>query len=119
MVDLESVDGYPEKVDFRAEKPAYLYVLRLFDGRYYVGVTKAPKRRVISHVRGPGLGAEWTELYPPVAIESVIGFEDRERARTREDEVTEALARYHGPGRVRGGRWSAPEDRPPGGDSHG
>ena len=102
MVDLESVVGYPEKVQ-NCTGEAYVYVLRLFDGRYYVGMSKNPKRRVVSHVRGESTSPDWVKVYPPVEIESVIECPTREEAMRREKVVAEELARQHGRGRVRGG----------------
>lgn len=112
MVDLESIEGYPERI-YESEGEAYVYVLRLFNERYYVGVTKNPKRRVISHARGETVSPHWVKQYPPVAVESMIGYEDRERAMEREREVTLALARHHGSSNVRGADWTAVDDPPP------
>jgi len=114
MVSLDSVDGYPEKVEGCGAE-AYVYVLRLFSDRYYVGLTKQPKRRVISHARGEAVSPQWVRQYPPVAIASVLPFDSRERAAERETEVTLALARRYGPAKVRGAEWTDVDDRPPGG----
>lgn len=113
LVDLTAIDGYPEKVQYCPET-AYVYVLGLFDGRYYVGVTKHPKRRVISHARHEAVSPHWVKLYPVVLIESVIGFDSREQAREREDEITLALVRHYDPRKVRGGKWTAVGTPPPG-----
>ena len=104
MVELPSVDGYPEKVEDRySEASHFVYVLRLFDARWYVGETEAPKRRVISHIRGDHTAPDFVKQYPPVAVESVLEFESRSRARDREEATAEAFAHYYGASRVRGG----------------
>jgi len=104
MVSLDSIDGYPEKVEGRyAENSHFVYVLRLFDGRWYIGETEAPKRRVVSHARGEHVTPDFVKQYPPVAVESVLEFGSRTEARERETEIAKAFAHYYGKGRVRGG----------------
>lgn len=104
MVDLESVDGYPEKVENRyVDSGQFVYILRLFDGRWYIGQTEAPKRRVVDHVRGAYTSPDFVKMYPPVAVESVLEFDSRERALEREREIAEAFAHYYGSDKVRGG----------------
>ena len=104
MVDLEDVDGYPEKVENRySEGCYYVYILRLFDDRWYIGFTEAPKRRVISHIRGEAVSPQFVQQYPPVEIAEVLEFDSRERALEREKEIAKAFAHSYGRGRVRGG----------------
>jgi len=40
-----------------------IYVLKLCDGKYYVGKTNNITRRLSEHIRGEG--CEWTKFYPP------------------------------------------------------
>jgi predicted GIY-YIG superfamily endonuclease len=104
MVDLDSIDGYPEKVNRYDEEKTYVYILRLFSERWYIGVTEAPKRRIIGHAGKMGIGTtDWTKQYPPVEIAEVLAFDSSERAYQRESEIAEAFAHYYGRGRVRGG----------------
>jgi predicted GIY-YIG superfamily endonuclease len=112
MTDLDSLEGYPEKVrDLEGE--AHVYVLELLGGHYYVGVTKAPQRRVVDHARGAHTSPKWVKMYPPVAVDRVLSFADRERAHDVENQLTRGLAAEHGPGKVRGGSWTDPGERPP------
>ena len=106
MVEPESIDGYPEKVENvhgGGEYSRFVYILRLFDNRWYVGQTEAPKRRVIDHARGTDTSPDFVKQYPPVAVASVLRFETGERALERETEIAEAFAHYYGRDRVRGG----------------
>jgi predicted GIY-YIG superfamily endonuclease len=113
MTDLDSLDGYPEKVHgISGER--YVYVLELFDGHYYVGMTKAPKRRIISHARSGAntTTPSWVQMYPPVGIKSVTGCAEGD-ARELENKTTVELATEHGPANVRGGSWTDVDDAPP------
>jgi len=104
VVELESIDGYPQKVeDCYGRGSQFVYILQLFDGRWYIGQTKAPKRRVVEHARGRHACPDFVKRYPPVAVESVIEFETRSRALERETEIAEAFAHYYGESRVHGG----------------
>lgn len=104
MVELESITGYPEKVEDRySEGSHYVYVLRLFDNRWYIGETEAPKRRVISHARGDHTAPDFVKQYPPVGIGSVLEYDSRDRAKKRETAIAEAFAHFYGSSRVRGG----------------
>lgn len=104
MVELESIDGYPEKVEGCYGRGEYfVYILRLFDDRWYIGQTEAPKRRVIDHARGSHVSHDFVKQYPPVGIASVLGFDTRAEAIERESEIAEAFAHYYGSSRVRGG----------------
>jgi predicted GIY-YIG superfamily endonuclease len=105
MVELGSIEGYPEKVEGCYSRGShFVYVLRLFGDRWYIGVTDKPKRRVISHARGEATSHDFVKTYPPVGVESVIGFDSRQAAMEREREIAGAFAHYHGENQVRGGR---------------
>lgn len=85
MVDLESVDGYPEKVeDCYGQGSYFVYILRVFDDRWYIGQTEAPKRRIIQHINGATTSTHWMRQHPPVAIEWVLEFDTREETLERE-----------------------------------
>ena len=51
-----------------------LYILRLVNGKYYVGVSKNPQRRIKDHFAGNGVG--WTRTHKPVSVEAVINGVD-------------------------------------------
>lgn len=112
MVELDSIDGYPEKThDHDGE--AVVYVLRLFPDKYYVGVTKQPKHRVVQHAKSFHTSPHWVKMHPPVAIESMTAYDTRKKALKKEKEKTIELAQEHGPEKVRGATWTDPGDPPP------
>ena len=41
----------------------YIYILKLKQGKYYVGKTSNPNFRIESHFNSKG--AEWTKMYKP------------------------------------------------------
>jgi predicted GIY-YIG superfamily endonuclease len=47
-----------------------VYLLECEKGKYYVGKTKAIRKRVIDHFIGKG--SEWTKLYKPIKILSIF-----------------------------------------------
>jgi predicted GIY-YIG superfamily endonuclease len=82
-----------------------IYVLRLKDGCYYVGLSKDVHWRVGRHASGRG--AAWTRLHP--VIEHIDSFQcytcDERTAMEHEDEITIRYMRQHGWKKVRGGRF--------------
>ena len=75
-----------------------VYTLELEDGRYHVGYTDDPPRRIAEHFMGRG--AHWTRTHPPVKVlEVVSGNKELENA------TTIALMRRHGWRNARGGVW--------------
>ena len=104
MTDPADVAGYPDKVEGCYGRGShFVYILRLFDGRWYVGETEAPKRRVLSHINSTGVSPHFVRQYPPVEIAAVLEFDAKETAKRREEEIAEAFAHYYGSDRVRGG----------------
>jgi len=79
-----------------------LYVLKLEDNKYYVGMSYDLNRRFGQHWGGQG--AKWTRLHKPVSVEQIIypatepGIENR---------VALEYMRKYGWENVRGGSWSA------------
>jgi len=79
-----------------------LYVLRLFNNRYYVGMTaKKIEKRFSEHLKGKG--ASWTRIYKPIDIEKTVsgdlcGFD--------EDCETKKYMYTYGIENVRGGSYS-------------
>ena len=81
-----------------------LYVLKLEEDKYYVGITRDLDERLSSHKEGEG--ARWTALYPPVEVLFVRSYSTRRKALKAENDATLILAK-HGKD-VRGGRWTDP-----------
>jgi hypothetical protein len=80
-----------------------LYVLCLVEGKFYVGLTRRDDfSRVQEHFDGHG--CQWTHLYPPVKVLSVMSGQTEEE----EDRLTLWIMFCHGWNHVRGGRWSTP-----------
>jgi len=76
-----------------------VYVLKLNDGCYYVGLTHDLNRRLSQHFGGTG--ALWTRLHKPISLEKVYflnyGEEDLENKITRE------YMKLYGQDKVKGG----------------
>lgn len=80
-----------------------IYILQLKHGKYYVGKTSDPVRRLQEHVSGKG--SEWTRLHPPVKmIRTIPGASSFDEDRY----VKEYMMKY-GVDNVRGGSYSNPE----------
>ena len=77
-----------------------VYVLRLKDDKYYVGITQNMENRYDQHKRGKG--PEWTKLYPPIEI-----VEQRYNASGLDEEVvTKEYMMKYGIDNVRGAQYS-------------
>jgi len=76
-----------------------IYVLRLEDGRYYIGKSDNVMNRYQEHLNGRG--SAWTRKYKPVSlektIENVSSFE--------EDKITKEYMSKYGIDKVRGGSY--------------
>jgi predicted GIY-YIG superfamily endonuclease len=78
----------------------HIYILKLRDGKYYIGKTKNVEKRFNEHIAGNGSG--WTKKYKPHSlIKSVVStsFFDEDKY------VKEYMAKY-GIENVRGGTYS-------------
>jgi predicted GIY-YIG superfamily endonuclease len=87
------------------EKHYWLYVLKLEQGKYYVGITsKTPEERFKEHVNG-FLAAEWTKVYKPIEIDQTVdlGVTTIERTEAFENKVTRRYIKAYGIDNVRGG----------------
>lgn len=81
-----------------------LYVLKLEQGKYYVGITKqTPEKRFQEHLGGRR--TYWTEKYPPIKIIQTVnlGELDEESAKLYEKRVTRKYMKEKGINNVRGG----------------
>jgi predicted GIY-YIG superfamily endonuclease len=50
--------------------PYFIYILKLVDGKYYVGLAKDLYKRLEQHFNRKG--SKWTTLYQPISVEKVI-----------------------------------------------
>lgn len=92
------------------QKQYWLYVLKLTDNKFYVGVTsKDPEERYEQHRNGY-LAARWTKLYKPIKIEQVLdlGVITYEKAQLGENWATRKYIEAHGLDNVRGGDLTDP-----------
>ena len=83
----------------------WLYVLKLENGKWYVGITsKHPEERFQEHRLGK-MAAYWTMLHKPIEIEFVeeLGVVSRRHAEKYENKITRQLMRERGLNNVRGG----------------
>lgn len=79
----------------------YIYILKLQKGKYYVGKSETPFRRIQKHFDGDG--STWTRKYLPVEIEHVIpDCDDYD-----EDKYTKMYMDEYGIHNVRGGSYSS------------
>jgi len=88
-----------------------LYVLKLQQGKYYVGITtKTPEIRMQEHKDGVR-GASWTQRYKPLKIidSRVLGEISKIEAETYENKVVRAYMNKYGYNNVRGGDLRSPE----------
>ena len=82
-----------------------LYVLRLQDGKYYVGITsKTAEIRMQEHLNGVRV-AYWTAKHKPLEIIHTedLGLIEKSKAEKRENKMVRALMRQRGLNNVRGG----------------
>lgn len=83
----------------------HLYVLRLQDGKFYVGITsKTPEIRMQEHLEGKR-AAYWTAKHKPIEIihKEDLGITDKATAEKRENRMVRALMKQRGLNNVRGG----------------
>lgn len=82
-----------------------LYVLRLQDGKFYVGITsKTPGKRMQEHLDGVRV-AYWTAKHKPIEIIHTedLGIIEKSKAEKRENKMVRALMKQRGLNNVRGG----------------
>lgn len=88
----------------------WFYVLRLAENRYYVGISNNFVRRSRQHHEG--IGAVWTQRYPPIGVLFQHQHEvaDDRAAELIENEITVRLMIEHGWRNVRGGYFCTVDD---------
>jgi predicted GIY-YIG superfamily endonuclease len=79
-----------------------IYVLRLTNGKYYVGKTNRNVARVIDHVEGKG--AAWTKTHPPVKDDQLMQWHQN-MSDADENRITLKMMKKYGAENVRGGDW--------------
>ena len=84
----------------RSPDSSYAYVLKLQSGRYYVGYTSNPKRRMLEHFGGNG--SKVTKQDPPVKIHRIIECDSEQNARDAESIIYHKMKSFHGLSKVRG-----------------
>lgn len=77
-----------------------VYVLKLEDGKYYVGKSDDPEQRIKSHFSGSG--STWTREYPPIKVIEI----HRNVSRFDEDKLTKEYMEKYGIDNVRGGAYT-------------
>lgn len=90
----------------------WLYVLRLQDGKFYVGITsKTPEIRMQEHLNGVRV-AYWTAKHKPLEIIHTedLGVIEKSKAEKRENKMVRALMRQRGLNNVRGGDLTSVEN---------
>jgi len=83
----------------------WLYILRLEDGKFYVGITsKTPEIRMQEHLNGVRV-AYWTAKHKPLEIIHTedLGLIEKSKAEKRENKMVRALMKQRGLNNVRGG----------------
>jgi len=78
-------------------KMVHIYVLKLRNGKYYVGKTDDVQKRFVEHLHGNG--SAWTKKYLPIKIEKIIN----NASPFDEDKITKEYMSIHGIDNVRGG----------------
>lgn len=89
----------------RLKKNWWLYVLKLENDKWYVGITsKTPEERFAEHIAGKR-AAYWTMANRPIEIELVedLGVVSKQHAEKYENKITRALMKERGLNNVRGG----------------
>ena len=76
-----------------------IYILKLEDGKYYIGKSANVERRFADHISGNG--SAWTRKHAPIEIEKVI----KNISNFDEDKFTKEYMAIHGIDNVRGGSY--------------
>jgi predicted GIY-YIG superfamily endonuclease len=100
------------KKDNKEVRHWWLYVLRLADDKWYVGITaKTPEIRLQEHLEGTR-AAYWTAKHKPIEIvyREDLGSTIKSKAERRENKYTRALMKQRGLNNVRGGDLTSTEE---------
>lgn len=77
-----------------------IYVLKLENGKYYVGKSKSVDKRIKQHFSGKG--CYWTQKYKPIKVKEIIKDCDE----FDEDKYVKKYMKQYGIDNVRGGSYS-------------
>ena len=80
-----------------------IYILKLRDGKYYIGKTYHLERRIQQHLNGTA--CSWTNNYPPISVEQIIP----NASDFDEDKYTKEYMHKFGIDNVRGGSYVTEE----------
>lgn len=89
----------------KENKHWWLYVLKLEQGKYYVGITSlTPEKRMQQHIHN-FIGARWTQKHKPIELfyKKDLGVTTLEKAQEYENKVTRKYMKEYGFNNVRGG----------------
>ncbi len=86
----------------------YLYVLKLEQNKYYVGITQNPKARYLQHTGVLPGGSLWARKYKVEKLLALKSLKTNSRtlAEAYENTITNALIRSKGIDNVRGGSFT-------------
>lgn len=87
------------------QKHYWLYVLKLEQSKYYVGITaKTPEKRYQEHKNGY-MAAQWTKNYKPIALfdKKDLGMKTLSEAEEYENKIVRTYMNKKGFNNVRGG----------------
>lgn len=76
-----------------------IYILKLSQGKYYIGKTDNPEKRYEEHKSG--VGSSWTKKYRPICLEKIY----RDASPFDEDKYTKEYMAKYGIDNVRGGSY--------------
>ena len=93
------------KVEDNHCKPRYIYILELDGGRYYIGLSVDPIRRVNQHKKSGRKSSAWCKLFKPLRTVSItpIGELTDDEAEFIETQKTLDYMKIYGWRNVRGG----------------
>lgn len=77
-----------------------VYVLKLEDECWYIGISTDLNRRLSQHWANDG--AKWTKLHKPISVERIIFPADGDSV---ENDTTREYMALYGKDKVRGGSW--------------
>lgn len=81
-----------------------IYILKLTQGKYYIGKSNNPTLRIHEHFNGSGNGSMWTAFYKPTEVIAIIP----NSSIYDEDKYTLEYMDKYGIDNVRGGTFSNP-----------
>ena len=82
-----------------------LYVLKLDNDRYYIGITRNLNARLAEHFEGKG--SKWTRKHKAISLEKVIYPADEVGL---EDKITAEYIDLYGSNKIRGGWYSSSKE---------